>query len=234
MATRIVMGLCAAAFVMASDAALAGKPEVLVQFEIAVPAFQRNLPQRAQAEQAIAAAIAAELERQYVFAHWLAQAPAQPQMQLGRLVLRMDQNPAMQPNPQVFVHWFGARADPGAQLADRLDDRAAGGRPRDRDSAALERGALFLGNRARRALRQTGRSDETGRHHDARPDCGPCRAGPGANRISGPVARLDYQGELRCQADQPRSPELERPAAADPERCEDVLLHLRLQAPRRA
>jgi hypothetical protein len=118
MATRIVMGLCAAAFVMASNAALAGKPEVLVQFEIAVPAFQRNLPQRVQAEQTIAAAIAAELERQYVFAHWLAQAPAQPQMRLGRLVLRMDQNPAMQPNPQVFVHWFGARADPGAQLAD--------------------------------------------------------------------------------------------------------------------
>jgi hypothetical protein len=112
------MGLFAAAIAMSSDAALAGKPEVLVQFEIAVPAFQRNLPQRAQAEQAVASAVAAELERQYVFAHWLAQAPAQPQMQIGRLVLRMDQNPAMQPNPQVFVHWFGARAGPGAPLVD--------------------------------------------------------------------------------------------------------------------
>jgi hypothetical protein len=112
------MGLFAAAIAMSSDAALAGKPEVLVQFEIAVPAFQRNLPQRAQAEQAVASAVAVELERQYVFAHWLAQAPAQPQMQIGRLVLRMDQNPAMQPNPQVFVHWFGARAGPGAPLVD--------------------------------------------------------------------------------------------------------------------
>jgi len=110
------MGLLAAALALVGDAAFAGKPEVLVQFEIAVPAFQRNLPQRAQAEQAVAAAVAAELERQYVFAHWLAQAPAQPQMQLGRLVLRMDQNADMQPNPQVFVHWFGARAGPGAEL----------------------------------------------------------------------------------------------------------------------
>jgi hypothetical protein len=118
MATRIVMGLLAAAIALAGASAFAGKPEVLVQFEIAVPAFQRNLPQRAQAEQAVAAAVAAELERQYVFAHWMAQAPAQPQMQLGRLVLRMDQNVAMQPNPQVFVHWFGARAGPGAQLAE--------------------------------------------------------------------------------------------------------------------
>jgi hypothetical protein len=116
MATRIVMGLLAAALALAGDAAFAGKPEVLVQFEIAVPAFKRNLPQRAQAEQAVAAAVAAELERQYVFAHWLAQAPAQPQMQLGQLVLRMDQNADMQPNPQVFVHWFGARAGPGAEL----------------------------------------------------------------------------------------------------------------------
>lgn len=118
MATRIVLGLFAAAIAVASDAALAGKPEVLVEFEIAVPAFLRNLPQRAQAEQAIASAIATELERQYVFAHWLAQAPAQPETQIGRLVLRLDQNLAMQPNPQVFVHWFGARAGPGAQLAD--------------------------------------------------------------------------------------------------------------------
>lgn len=118
MATRIVMGLLSAALALGGGAAFAGKPEVLVQFEIAVPAFQRNLPQRTQTEQAVAAAVAAELERQYAFAHWLVQAPAQPQMQLGRLVLRMDQNAAMQPNPQVFVHWFGARAGPGAQLAD--------------------------------------------------------------------------------------------------------------------
>jgi len=113
-----VIGLFAAAIAMASDAALAGKPEVLVQFEINVPAFTRNLPERAQAEQTVRTALAAEFERQYVFAHWLAQAPAQSQMQLGRLVLRMEQNPNTQPNPQVFVHWFGASANPGAGLVD--------------------------------------------------------------------------------------------------------------------
>src|SRR5882724_3873938 len=118
MATRIVIGLIAAAIAVASAPVLAGKPQVLVQFEIEVPAFQRNLPERAQAVQSVSGALASELGRQYVFADWLTQAPAQSQMQLGRLVLRMEENRAAQPNPQVFVRWLGASASPGAALVD--------------------------------------------------------------------------------------------------------------------
>lgn len=118
MATRIVIGFMAAAIALASAPALAGKPQVLVQFEIEVPAFQRNLPERPQAVQNVSNALATELARQYVFADWLAQAPAQSQMQLGRLVLRMEENRAAQPNPQVFVRWLGAGSSPGATLVD--------------------------------------------------------------------------------------------------------------------
>jgi hypothetical protein len=117
MATRIVIGFMAAVSAIASGPVLAGKPEVLVQFEIDVPAFQRNLPEQAQAVQNVSNALAAELERQYVFADWLPQA-AESAMQLGRLVLRMEENRAAQPNPQVFVRWLGAGASPGAALVD--------------------------------------------------------------------------------------------------------------------
>lgn len=118
MATRIALACLGFALAAASGAVQAGKPEVLVQFEIAVPAFERNLPERARAQQNISAALATELARSYGFANWSVQTPAHPQAQLGRLVLKMEENLQTQPNPQVSVRWFGASAESGAPPKD--------------------------------------------------------------------------------------------------------------------
>lgn len=118
MATRIARACLGIALVVASALAHAGKPEVLVQFEIAVPAFERNLPERAKAEQNIRKALATELARTYAFANWSTQPAAQPRAQLGRLVLRLEQNPDTRPSPQILVRWLGASGATGAAPAD--------------------------------------------------------------------------------------------------------------------
>lgn len=107
MATRIVIGLLLA--LAASFPALATKPEVLVEFEIAVTQFTENLPEQDKAIQAVRKAFATELQRQFVFAHWLTEAPAEPLMQLGRLVARLEQDTSTGPGPRVFVRFWGAR-----------------------------------------------------------------------------------------------------------------------------
>ena len=119
MATRLVLGLIAAAIAVASEPVLAGKPQVVVQFEIQVPAFQRNLPEQSQALQHVSSAIAAELARQYEFADWVTQAPAQSETQLGRLVVRMkEEQPRTQPSPRVSVSWFGSSSSTDETLVD--------------------------------------------------------------------------------------------------------------------
>jgi hypothetical protein len=109
MATRIAIGLLLAASFSASFPVLAAKPEVVVEFEIAVPEFTQNLPERNKAIQTLRSAYAKEFQRQFVFARWLTEAPAQPQMQLGRLVVRLEQDKDTKPNPWVFVRLWGAR-----------------------------------------------------------------------------------------------------------------------------
>jgi len=114
--------LCsAAAFVLASLASAqcdADKPQVVVQFEVRVPAFETNLPDRALAEQHVREALSAEFARRYEFAGWSAQAAAST-AQLGRVVLRLEQDPNTQPNPRVYVTWFGgAGAADDAHLTD--------------------------------------------------------------------------------------------------------------------
>ena len=109
MATRIAIGLLLAAALSASLPVLAARPEVVVEFEITVPEFTQNLPERDKAIQTLRNAFANELQRQFVFAHWLTEAPTQPQMQLGRLVVRLEQDKGMKPNPRVFVRLWGAR-----------------------------------------------------------------------------------------------------------------------------
>lgn len=107
MATRIAIGLLLA--LAASFPALATKPEVVVEFEITVTEFTDNLPELDKAIQAVREALAIELQRQVIFAHWLTVAPTDPQMQLGRLVARLEQDTSTGPGPRVFVRFWGAR-----------------------------------------------------------------------------------------------------------------------------
>ena len=107
MATRIAIGLLLA--LAASFPALASKPEVVVEFEITVTEFTENLPEFDQAVQTVRKALATELQRQVIFANWLTAAPADPQMQLGRLVARLEQDTSTGPGPRVFVRFWGAR-----------------------------------------------------------------------------------------------------------------------------
>jgi len=107
MATRIVIGLLLA--LAASFPALATKPAVVVEFEITVTEFTDNLPELDKSIKAVGEALAIELQRQVIFAHWLTVAPADPQMQLGRLVARLEQDTSTGPGPRVFVRLWGAR-----------------------------------------------------------------------------------------------------------------------------
>lgn len=109
MATRIAMGFLVAASIAASFPVLAAKPEVAVEFEITVPQFTDNLPEREMAIRNLRNAFSNELQHQFVFARWLTETPAQPEMQLGRLVVRLEQDRRMQPSPSVFVRLWGAR-----------------------------------------------------------------------------------------------------------------------------
>ena len=64
------IGVIAALVATVSADAAETKPYVQVQFEVAVPEFQRNLPQLAQAQATVGAALAKVFADKYVFANW--------------------------------------------------------------------------------------------------------------------------------------------------------------------
>ena len=109
MVNRIAIGLLLAASLTSGLPALAAKPEVVVEFEITVPDFSTDLPEKDQAIGNLSKAFATELQDHFAFARWLTGAPSQPQLQLGRLVARLEQDTQTRPAPRVFVRFWGAR-----------------------------------------------------------------------------------------------------------------------------
>ena len=113
MVTKIVLGILAT--LMLSEVH-AGKPEVLVQFDVAVEKFSKNLPDLDQARLTVSKSLADELQRQFVFASWLVAPSTQPNTQLGRIVLKMEADDRTQPSATVYVKLWGASAAAGAEL----------------------------------------------------------------------------------------------------------------------
>lgn len=87
------------------------RPQVGVRFEILAPTFKRNLPERAQAELALARRLAEQLAQRYRFASWKVP-PEAAASALGALILRLEEQPGA-PNPRIVVKWFGSFG-PGA------------------------------------------------------------------------------------------------------------------------
>ncbi len=87
--------------------ALDSKPHIVVGFEIKVPAFERNLPQRAAAQETIARELAKQLAQRFAFADWTI-VPRDDQARLGSLLLRLEEEPNTVPNPRIAVRWYGS------------------------------------------------------------------------------------------------------------------------------
>ena len=102
------LGAIATLFAMATTNAADTKPYVAVQFEVAVPEFQRNLPQLAQAQAAVGAALAKVFADKYVFANWSASVPPPAGAQLGTLLLKLEKDDNTRPGPKVFLRFYGA------------------------------------------------------------------------------------------------------------------------------
>jgi len=107
-AVRTCRAIGLAAALTACPDGHADKPRVVVQFEVAVPAFTANLPERALAEQHVREALSTEFARRYVFADWATKSGADGAPQLGRVVLRLEQDPNTLPNPRVYATWLGS------------------------------------------------------------------------------------------------------------------------------
>ena len=103
----VCLGLLAALLPVRDAAGAESKPYVSVSFQVAVPEFQRNLPQLAQAEVVIARALAAMFADSYAFADWSAGGP-RTGTQLGTLILKLEKDESTRPGPKVFVRFYGA------------------------------------------------------------------------------------------------------------------------------
>lgn len=93
-----------------SARALDAKPHIVVNFGIEAPAFKRNLPELADAEQAIATQIAAQIAERYAFADWTV-APRDATSRLGSLILRLEEDATTVPNPRIVVAWYRESVD---------------------------------------------------------------------------------------------------------------------------
>ena len=87
----------------------ADRPSVQVQFEVNVPSFAQLYAQP-DAAKALTERLSRQLERRLGFAVWSASSPVAG-AKLGRLVMRLDQDPDTRPMPRIFVSWFGASPD---------------------------------------------------------------------------------------------------------------------------
>ena len=106
--------------------ARADKPSVQVRFEIKVPSFA-TLPEHTTVEQNVRDRLSRELERRLGFATWSGSTPPQGSAPLGRLVLRLEQDPTTQPMPRIYVTWLGAgpTGNPADLKMERIEIYAA-------------------------------------------------------------------------------------------------------------
>ena len=105
-----------------SIAAIAEKPSVQVQFEVGVPSFA-TLPELTTVQQNVRDRLSRELARRLGFAAWSGSAPPQGTAQLGRLILRLEQDPDTLPMPRIYVTWLGAgsNGDPADLKMQRIE-----------------------------------------------------------------------------------------------------------------
>jgi len=94
--------------------AVDSKPHVVVKFEVAVPAFARNLPNRTQTQDAIGQNLAQRIAGRYPFADWSI-APHSKDARLGSLVLRLEEDNSTAPNPRIVAVWYEQVDTPTAE-----------------------------------------------------------------------------------------------------------------------
>lgn len=87
--------------------ALDAKPHIVVNFNIEAPTFQRNLPERGAAQDAIGRQLAALIAQRFAFADWTVTA-GDAESRLGALVLKLEEDDSTVPNPRIVVRWYGA------------------------------------------------------------------------------------------------------------------------------
>jgi hypothetical protein len=103
---RIVFGALLLACTPLCVHALDVRPHIVVAFEIKAPAFERNLPERAAAQENIGRELAKRIEQHIGVIDWTV-TPRDQQARLGTLVLRLEEEPNTAPNPRIVVNWYG-------------------------------------------------------------------------------------------------------------------------------